>query len=266
MKKHPILEGLIAALLILSSSHVFAQAEPAAENDSEIQGVEKELEKKGGDSDVIAPVKLAPLKVSPTVAFPETIRNKTSSDTIIIQKNYMPKTERMQVFGGLTLAPNDVFYKTMGLQFRAAYHFSEKWGAEFVGLFLSSSKSAELRALEDKQGYGAQTMVSPRSYLGLDAYFNSMYGKAALNDRQIIPFEIYQTIGFGKMNTAVSNNATAVHFGLGQMFSISRSDALRIDLSLIIYQSKDINQLTQLTNTLLLTVGYGRFFPEAQYR
>lgn len=265
MKKCPILKGLIAALLISSSSLAFAETPEPAENDSEIQGVEKELEKQGA-SDVIAPVKLAPLKVSPTVEFPEAPKNRTSQDTIVIQKNYMPKTERMQIFGGFTLAPNDVFYKTMGLQLRVGYHFSEKWGTEFIALFLTSSKSAELKALEDKQGYGAQTMVSPRSYLGLDAYFNSMYGKAALNDRQIIPFEIYQTVGIGKMNTAVSNNASAVHLGIGQLFSISRSDALRIDLSLIIYQSKDINQLTQLTNTILLTVGYGRFFPEAQYR
>jgi outer membrane beta-barrel protein len=273
-----IKKGLLGALVFVAIGSVFSQkasgqsanaetstaADPVQE-DFEIQGVEKELGK-GGDTDIIAPVRTAPIKVSPTVDFKSVEKSKDSSDIIIIQKNYMPKTERFQVFGGLTLAPNDVFFRTFGFQLRAAYHFSEMWGVEVVGLSLNSTKTKETTDLEEKQSVETKAVVSPRSYLGVDAYFNSMYGKSAVLNRKIVPFEIYQSIGLGKMNTATSTGADAFHLGLGQIFSLSRGSALRVDLSLIVYQSKDVNNATQATNTILLTVGYGQFYPEATYR
>jgi outer membrane beta-barrel protein len=250
-------------LLTVAPSVAYPQDEPP-HDDTDITNVEQELGK-DDSGDIIGPVTTAPIKAPAVINYQEVAESKEAVDTIIIQKNYMPKTERFQVFGALTFAPNDVFYKTLGLQARLAYHLSERWGVEIIGITLSSSKSKELSDLEG-QGVGAQALVSPRSYLGVDAYFNSVYGKAALYNRKIIPFEIYQTLGVGKMNTASYPNADAFHIGLGQLFSMSRSEALRVDLSVMVYQSKTINGDNQVSNTILLSVGYGRFFPEATYR
>lgn len=237
----------------------------AGSDDQDLLAVEKEL-RTGKLEDTVPAVKLAPLKPAPVVDLKEVQTEKRKADTIVLQRNYMPKTERFQVFGGLAFLPTDVFYKTLGLQFRTAYHFTETWGLELTGLFLGSVRSAELSDVESKQNVNVEALVSPKTYYGLDVYFNSVYGKAAFNDRKIIPFEVYFTGGFGKMSTSTSQNLNAFHLGMGQLFSVSRSSALRLDLSLLSYNSLTVAGDSQLTNNLLLTVGFGHFMPEAQYR
>jgi outer membrane beta-barrel protein len=228
--------------------------------------VEKELRMEKVD-DIVPAVKTAPMKAVPVVDL-QSVQgaNRRKTETIVIQRNYMPKTERFMIFGGFTFLPTDVFYKTFGLQARASYHFSETWGAEMTGMFLGSSRSAELTDVENKQGVNVQNLVSPKTYVGLDVYFNSIYGKAAFLERKIVPFEVYFSAGYGKMTTALSQGLDTLHLGIGQLFSLSRSNALRIDLSLLSYKSLTITGDPQLTNNLLLTVGYGHFMPEARYR
>lgn len=238
---------------------------PAGSDDQDLLVVEKEL-RADKVEDTVPAVKLAPLKPAPVVDLKEVQTEKRKADTIVLQRNYMPKTERFQVFGGLAFLPTDVFYKTLGLQVRTAYHFTEAWGLELTGLFLGSVRSAELSDVESKQNVNVEALVSPKTYYGLDVYFNSVYGKAAFNERKIIPFEVYFTGGIGKMSTATSQNLNAFHLGMGQLFSVSRSNALRLDLSLLSYNSLTVTGDSQLTNNLLLTVGFGHFMPEAQYR
>ncbi len=244
-------------------------ATPAGSDEQDLMTVEKEL-RSDKVEDTVPAVKLAPLKAAPVVDLKEVQTEKRKVETIVLQKNYMPKTERFQVFAGLSFLPTDVFYKTLGLQLRTAYHFTETWGLELTGLFLGSSRSAELSDVESKQCFNGcvsvEALVSPKTYYGLDVYFNSVYGKAAFNERQIVPFEVYFTGGFGKMSTATSQNLNAFHLGMGQLFSLSRSTALRLDLSLLSYNSLTVSGDSLLTNNLLLTVGFGHFMPEAQYR
>jgi outer membrane beta-barrel protein len=234
-------------------------------DDQDLVQVEKELSRDKLD-DVIPAVKTAPIKAVPVVDLQGVQgANRRKTETIVLQKNYMPKTERFMVFGGLSFLPTDVFYKTAGLQARVSYHFSETWGAEITGLFLGSGRSSELTAVES-QGVSVQNLVSPKSYIGLDVYINTIYGKAAFLERKIVPFEVYFSGGIGKMTTALSQGLDTLHLGVGQLFSLSRSQAFRIDLSLLSYKSLTVTNEYQLTNNLLLTVGYGHFMPEAKYR
>jgi outer membrane beta-barrel protein len=187
------------------------------------------------------------------------------SDLGIVQRNYMPKMGRSLLSGGLNLLPSDAFYRTFGLSLKGSYHFSETWGAEFFGSFFTSSSREEVRKLETVQHLDVNNLVYIKQYYGLNLYFNSMYGKTSLIGRRVIPFEIYQTIGIGKIRTQ-NYESTAFQVGLGDMFSLTRSTVFRVDLSWAFYSTKNyLNQL-QPANSIFLTISYGRFFPEPNYR
>ncbi len=247
----------------ITTHHAFAQN---ADEDSEIRGVEAELEKN------------IPVRVSPEFSATQRIGKKKdaldvsgsqdpegNSQVVVIQKNYMPKTGRFNVAGGLTLFPSDVFFKTFGAQLRGGYHINEKWGAELGGILLTSSKSAELKDLEDKQSVTASNLATLKSYIGANIYFSNMYGKYAMSDRKIFPFEIYQTLGFGTVTTDKSSSP-AFSAGLGQLFSLSRNEAVRIDLSLLFYTTETVTKDKQQATSLLITIAYDGLFPSVGKR
>lgn len=188
------------------------------------------------------------------------------SDLAVIQKNYMPKTGRVQVSGGMTLLPSDVFFRTVGINTKVSYHFSETWGLEAFGYLFSSQAREEISKLETEQRLAVKSLVSVKSFYGLNVYFNSIYGKTALLNDRIIPFELYQTMGLGKVLTKDGEEATSVQAGIGDIFSVSRSSAIRVDLTWAFYNARNYLGEQQASNSLFLTLSYGHFFPEPSYR
>lgn len=253
--------------LILSTG-IFSQKSMAqdADEEKEIQGVEAELEKNFPARARLEPA-TSPLlkKKQDALEINKLNEDKYQSQTVIIQKNYMPKTSRFDLNGGVTLFPSDVFFKTFGAQLRGGYHFSETWGAELSAIYLISSKSDELKNLESKQSVTASNLANLESFVGANIYFSNMYGKYALSDRKIFPFEIYQTVGIGQVKTNKSSSP-AITAGFGQLLSLSRNDAVRFDLSLLFYQTETVNGDKQQSNSLLVTVSYDALFPSVGKR
>jgi outer membrane beta-barrel protein len=254
----------IILLIAMFGINIQAIAQPD-EEDSEIQSIESDLEKNIPQA--------RPEEVNVETVFRkeresvnlEGAQQAGPEQLVIIQKTYMPKTGRFSFSGGLTLFPSDVFFKTAGLQVRSSYHFNETWGMEAVGTFFSSTKSNELKDLESKQDVTAQNITTLKNYLGANVYFNSMYGKYALNNKKIIPFEIYQTLGIGQVQTD-QFSSTALSAGLGQILSLSRNHGLRVDLNVIFYQSQNLAGDKQSANAFLITFAYTTFFPKAPTR
>lgn len=247
----------------------YAQSAESSENNqenSEIQFTELELEKnipKGNIAPTIAPV----YKKQQDVVNLEPLQEKESeSDQIVvIQKNYMPKTDRFSLNLGFTLFPSDVFFRTFGTQVRGSYYLNEKWGVELNAIVLTSAKTSELSDLENKQSIAVSNLATLKNYIGAQAYFSSMYGKYAFNDRKIYPFEIYQTAGVGRMQTDKSSSS-ALTFGVGQMISLSRDSALRLDLNLMLYQTETVTGSKQNQSSFLINFGYSAFFPSVGRR
>ena len=92
-----------------------------------------------------------------------------------------------------------------------------------------------------------------------------MYGKYALSDRKIFPFEIYQIIGLGQVKTNKSSSP-ALNIGFGQLLSLSRNSAVRFDLSLLFYQTETVTGDKQQANSLLVTISYDSLFPSVGNR
>lgn len=242
----------------------FAQENENNDDNSEIQSVESELEK--NDSNLILDQpNYDNIPKADAVDLQGLQATTSDKQIVIIQKNYMPKTGRFSLNGGLTLFPSDVLFKTFGAQLRGSYFFTEKWGVELTGILLSSAKSTELKDLEEKQGVSVANIATLKNYLGAQVYFSSMYGKYALNDRKIYPFELYQTIGLGQMTTD-KGSSPAFSIGFGQMISMSRDSALRADLTLSLFQTENVSGAKQSQSSLLINLSYSSFIPSVGRR
>lgn len=181
------------------------------------------------------------------------------NDIAIIQKSYMPKTNRLQVNGGLVMVPNDLFFDTFGADLKLGYHFNETWGVEAEGTFLTSSKSRVTKDMLSKQGVTVKNQITAKNFMGANVYYNSIYGKTALWDRKIIPFEVYFTGGMGMVDTTVTKGAVGFKAGIGELFTIDKNRAARLELSMIFYSAKDLAGNTQSVNSMFLTFSFEQF-------
>ncbi len=257
--------NIISFLLATSLFSLNLQAQDSQEDD-EIKSVEGELEKNiPVRSERSAPTTSVVGKKQDALLIDGAKEAKAKSNIVVIQKNYMPKSGRFSASGGLTLFPSDVFFKTFGAQLKLGYHLSETWGAELTGILLTSSKSTELQDLEAKQSVTASSLATLKNYFGANIYFSNSYGKYALSDRKIFPFEIYQTLGIGSVLTDKSASP-AISLGVGQLLSLSRNDAIRLDLSLLFYQTETLTSQKQQASSLLVTFSYDALFPSVGKR
>ncbi len=191
----------------------------------------------------------------------------------VIQKKYLPKTERFQFFGALATTTNTPWFLNYGAKLGLAYHFTESFGLELSGLFLSSSEREVAKEIRDNNGLRPEQFIYTKGYYGLDLMWSPIYGKLSNMDGGIIPFDMYFSIGGGSSKTnSAEGNVPTVHVGTGQIFAITKSIAFRWDYSLNIFQATPVSVGGSSTaaqggyNDLILTAGVSFFFPEASLR
>lgn len=186
----------------------------------------------------------------------------------VIQKRFMPKTERFQLFAGGTMITNDPFFSSFGVALRGSYFFNESWAVElnYTGLTTMDRKVTEdLKGLPGG-GIQAESLVYTKSYMGADVMFSPIYGKLAWLNNRIIPYDLYFSLGAGKTSLRSGESPTTLHIGTGQIFAITKSIAFRWDFSWNFFQATAIDKSTSNFNNLFLTAGVSWFFPEAKYR
>lgn len=184
----------------------------------------------------------------------------------VIQKRFLPKTGRFQLFGGGTILTNNPFFNTAGVVAKAGYFLTETWGVEFNYFNLSTSERTTTQELRDIQGVSTENLVYPKSFLGADIVYAPIYGKIAWFNEKIIPFDLYFSLGYGTTATQAGENAGTIHLATGQIFALSKAIAVRWDFSWNFFNAKGIDGATNSFNNLFLTVGMSWFFPEASYR
>lgn len=193
------------------------------------------------------------------------------SDIVVISKRFLPKTQRFELFGSGAYVLNDPFFNSLGLAARLAYLFTEFIGLEVSGILWGTSERQVTTDLKDKQGVHTNTIISPLSYYGLDFRWTPFYGKFAFDDRSIIPFDFYFSIGGGLTQTNLRSSDPTFHLGTGQIFALSKSTALRWDLSWNGFTpgqstSASSGKKPSMQNNLYFSFGMSFFFPEAEYR
>lgn len=191
------------------------------------------------------------------------------SDVAVIQRRYLPKTGRFEFFIGPAAVLNDPFFNNFGVSGRAAYYFRERYGIEFVGMYLTTAERQVTTDLREKRGVTTKSLVTPKSYMGLDFKWTPIYGKMTWLNRRITPFDLYFSLGGGMTATNQDSSEPTVHFGTGQVFALSKSMAFRWDFTWNFYQAKSsvsTSASASTYNNLFITLGMSFFFPEATYR
>lgn len=189
-------------------------------------------------------------------------------DVAVIQKRFLPKSNRFEFYIGPALNLNDAFFFSVGADARLGYYFSERYGLEFVVTYLSTSER-QVTADLFQRGVKTSSFVSPRGYYGLDFKWTPSYGKMTWANKGITPFDLYFSIGGGLTPTNQDKSEATLHLSTGQIFALSKASALRWDLSWFLYSSKsniDPSGNSALYHNVLFSVGWSGFFPEAAYR
>ena len=190
------------------------------------------------------------------------------SDVAVIQRRFLPRTGRLEAFAGPTFSLNDAFFSNMGLSARLAYYFRERFGVELSGHYLTTAERSVTKDLRDRS-VTTTSLVTPKSYLGVDFKWTPIYGKMTWMNRKITPFDLYFSIGGGSTGTNQGESAPTLHIGTGQVFALSKAMALRWDFSWNMFSLKSSlssDSESTLYNHLFLMFGASFFFPEASYR
>ena len=191
-------------------------------------------------------------------------------DIAVIQKRFLPKTHRFEAFGAIGSTLNDAFFVDATLNLRIGYYFQERYGIELSAMAINASTRKVTDSLADR-GVTTASLVSPKSYLGIDFKYTPVYGKMAMNNKRLTPFDMYFSVGGGSTTTS-SGSSPTLHLGTGQIFAMSNGFALRWDFSWNFYQATTYldaartTSSTSMFNNLFVLLGASFFFPEATYR
>lgn len=185
------------------------------------------------------------------------------SEVSVMQKRYMPKSMRFQLFGGFAAQVNDPWNNVMGGNLRASFGITEAWGIEATSYFLSYNSSQAAQDLYTNHNVNAKSFGVSTGYTGGQVMWTPIYGKLSLLNKRIIPFDMYFSAGGGTTTLEGSTVASASTTSLstGQIFALTKSVSFRWDLTWNMY-SMPIGTV----NSLLLTFGAGWYIPEAGYR
>lgn len=194
-------------------------------------------------------------------------------DIAVIQRRYLPKTQRFEFYPNIGLVTNNAFFFNALGSLRLGYYLTERWSIEAIGSFFFDSQSSVTKDLKEKKSVNTQSLILPEMYYGLDLKWSPIYGKMGMFNDKIVPFDMYFSLGGGITDTNQDTTPFTIHVGTGQIFAINKWSAFRWDLSAYHYTSRT-NVVVNGNNVakddsftdIELTIGVSFFFPEASYR
>ncbi len=195
------------------------------------------------------------------------------SEVSVIQKKYLPKTERFQIFAAGSIMTNTPWYNNYGARLHFGYNFTENLGLEINSSFLTNSERAAAKEIRENNGLQTEQFIYTKNYIGLDLVWSPIYGKMTSLDNTITPFDMYFTFGGGNSNTNSQEKSNATfHVGTGQIFAITKAMAFRWDYSFNFFQATPVPTVDDPTptkgnyNDFVLSAGLSFFFPEVSDR
>jgi outer membrane beta-barrel protein len=271
MRKRFLLCPTFFVLIQLVAPAVWAQDEDGGENLSDVDQIEAELQKRT-DKTPTPDVKLE--KDEKLEDFSGLGKLAPFNSISVLQRRFQPKTKRFQFFLGLANVVNDPWFVGIGADARLAYHFTETWGVEGTGVFLTNSQRTTIKDLYEEHGVKTDSIVTAKGYYGASLLWTPIYGKMSLSSRRIVPFDMYFALGGGSTSVDGGTGGGTLHLGTGQVFALSKAMAFRWDFSWNSFKATPNPPSSNLTatpseqtfNNLLLTFGLSFFFPEAKYR
>lgn len=194
-------------------------------------------------------------------------------DIAVIQKKYLDKSKRLELWGAGSLALNSQFYDFLGFNGSLTYHFTEAFGLELEGLILTDLEKNITSNLESEQNIITRSIVVPSDYYGIHLRWSPIYGKISLQEKTINPFEVYFTLGGGLTGTNDGQRVATLHLGSGQVYPISKNVTFKWTLSYNFFRANARNDLQGSvsgqevqTGFLYLSAGFSIFLPFSKTR
>lgn len=193
------------------------------------------------------------------------------SDIAIIQRRFLPKTNRFELSGTGFTNLNNPFYSAYGVALEFAYYLQEKYAIGLLGQIGTTAARQVTTDLEKgKPQISTSNLVTARAFYGANFKWNPIYGKITWLNKTIVPFDLNFNLGLGMTQTTANRSEPTLHLGTSQVFAYSKAMAFRWDLSINTYQATatdEIGKVTKLTQyDLFLGLGVSFYFPEATYR
>ncbi|MCB9026191.1 MAG: outer membrane beta-barrel domain-containing protein [Bdellovibrionaceae bacterium] len=259
----------------------FAQSEPpsVSGDDANIElealydEFDKEEDKKAEDEQVKKQKERETVQKSEMGTLAELKVLSPFDDIAVIQRRYMPKTNRFEFSAALGNSLNNAFFNNWGAIGRVAYYLTEKHGLEFQFFWLNSNERAITESLRNDQSVQTRSLVVPENYKGISYKYVPVYGKIALFNKRIIPFDLYFSVGGGLTNTGLEEEESTINLGTGQQFYITKAMALRWDFALNVYTADiyednngTLKKSTKAQTDLFIALGVSYYWPGATYR
>ena len=190
-------------------------------------------------------------------------------DVSIIQRRFLPKAGRFEVFPNFGTILNDAFFFSSFASLRAGYFLSDQFNIELTGKFLSTNRRAVTQKLISEREVETRSFVFPKTYYGADIKWSPLYGKLSVFNTSILPFDSYFSLGYGLTDTNIKKGVATYHGGLGQVFALTKWMAFRWDFSLYFFQMKiDLGDSVSDNSFVNMdaAIGLSFFFPGVDYR
>jgi outer membrane beta-barrel protein len=258
MIKHPLL--ILIRAVSLTAFILLSPAFSLGQSDSSIDDIENLINREEESRAERSPEAPSAPKASPGLrGMSDLGKLEPFGDIAVIQRRFLPKTGRFEVFGGPTVILNDAYFRSVGLNGRFAYYLSERYGVELVGSYLTVGEWPIIDEIR-RIGITTSSFVTSESHYGVNFKWVPVYGKMTWLNSKITPFDLYFSAGLGMTGTNQEKSEVTLHLGSGQTFARTKSMAFRWDFSV---HSVFANEMF---HNLFLTLGVSHFFPEATYR
>ena len=167
-----------------------------------------------------------------------------TSNIVVLQRRYLPRTGRLDLSPSITLILNSEFLIYTGAGGHIGFYFLEKHGFElrgFYSVYTERSVVSHLRKLNFGTLAGGRTIAS----VNLIYKWIPIYGKMSWFNGKIIPFEMYLMAGGGssyadicvinpqnnKCERRINEWKISTLVGAGQSYAVTRNTAVYWDIS-----------------------------------
>lgn len=176
----------------------------------------------------------------------------------VIQRRPFLRRQRLEVSPLLGTNINDPLVQSFVTGGNLNYHITEVMAVGlFGGYALGSETDLYDKVIEDYELFPEVSQV--QWFAGVHFQYVPIYGKFALFNSWIIPWDIYTVLGAGWTRTQLDGHPTLTA-GVGQRFFMNRWFSLDLELRDYVY-NEDYPSGSELVNNLVFAAGVGFFLP-----
>ena len=238
-------------------------------------------------------------------SFEELNRLSQFSDIVVLQRRFLTKTGRFEVSPSLIMLLSSEFFIHIGLGTSLSFYFLEKHGMELMSYFAKDFDRSVTSRLAKIQIGSYIAGDKTQHFTALVYKWIPVYGKMAVFNKKIVPFDVIVSAGAGLAEAFCGNTQTkkakgtggfelglcrvvktipksdgtkeyitkkwepVLIAGLGTSFSLSRKSALKMDARWL-YYGKGLGFLGTASpshhSDILLSAAWSFYFPSAGRR